>query len=136
MKLKDVIHYYIWQKCVINNDDNYKIVGYHKLTKDVWILQGGMSITKHIYLYDKGFKLSLRKIDSLTDDELEKAYILLYDNDESSENYKTHVVKGMILEKKYYPVLFHYLLSIGIDLFNLIDNGQALDINDIKTQKQ
>ncbi len=41
----------------------------------------------------------------------------------------------MFFHPAHLMTVFHYLLSIGIDLFNLIESGQAIDAS-ILNQKQ
>jgi hypothetical protein len=67
-------------------------------------------------------KLVLRRLSSMTEEEKIKLYGMGF----------THNSRGLQIEhpKKwptFKPVQFQYLLSIGIDLFGLIDSGLAID---------
>lgn len=83
------------------------------------------------------FKLILRPITSLTDDEKVKWYGVI-NNMPITENFvegdrrwALGVINGTIKQFDQTAHLcaksFHYLLSIGIDLFNLIETNQALN---------
>lgn len=127
MELKSVIHYYIGQQCkVISVSGNISAF----LAKPEEIV--GISYVTLACVYDSVMvvKPILRKIDSLTDEELAKSFDLVFPDDyhvsiyAKAQHFKHRITGNM---RQFEPITFHYLLSIGIDLFGLIDNNHAID---------
>lgn len=141
MNIKDYIHYYLGQPCVNSwyPEDHYE---YNK----GWIIRMVdpraerfcFIETEDEETWTDSVKPILRRPDSLTDDE---AYhlnkISPYFNSLASEKYirdRLHVIKKNMADFiGMTPVRVHYLLSLGIDLFGLLDAGLAVDAETLKT---
>lgn len=119
MELKDYLHYYIGHDCEVGSDSKTLIrpISGHVVAS---VQSGLKSVT---------VKPILRTMDMLTDEEKVKWYDLWpIGNPSTSTEGKINVVTEWQNEKHLHttPPEFHYLLSIGIDRFGLIDNGLAI----------
>lgn len=141
IKFKDVAHYYLG--CEIIEPDgtivtlvNVGIPG--SQSQKLTVLQGGMSVRKE---WKEGSTPLLRKLDSMTKDEFE----ILKPN-LSIDILNAHVKPVTFRDKPWHVVILEnrlqtgtlkwvdglVLLKAGYDLFNLIENNFALDINNVK----
>lgn len=113
MELKDVIHYYIGQRCFAEGYGT----GFGKIegaTLSIVQIRTNMIW----YVLPVEIKPILRRIEDLTEEEYKKwmVKVIKRTDEEDGLNFYSQT-----------PESFHYLLSIGIDLFGLIDSGQAID---------
>lgn len=145
MKLKDVIHYYLGCDCMVMGEEVAAKI------KSVWhdglvgVDYNGIGETEHVV--EDVFPI-LRPLSSITEEEAKQLVRIIsptvfgypstifiakkdrfgfewkdrHDRDES------HAGSGDIQYDELNSTQFHYLVSIGIDLFRLIDSEQAIDI--------
>lgn len=106
MKLKDVIHLYLGQKAILKDDDGLD----RKFVINAYNLNYYRDYLSDIYLL-------LRPLDSMTEEE--------------NNEFKT-INRGNWIDMHWYSEGYLWLLSKGFDLFNLIPNGEALNINEYK----
>ena len=118
-QLKDVIHFYLWQDLRIYDKATAKWSAWKKLTPKVldYVLQSEMTG----FLINFEMQLSLRRLDSMTEEELNERMRLAN---------KWSPFEGTIQCAAEQTA---YLLSRGFDLFSLIDSNQAIDKNKITT---
>lgn len=126
MNIKDYLKYYIGCKCFYATDEP---------CNETYVL----TPSRLAGATEFGAVPILRKASSLTDDEcMELHRISPYFDAKASEEYvknRLYVIRENITNKiSMRPERFHYLLSIGIDLFGLIDAGLAIDAATIKTE--
>lgn len=138
MELKDVIHYYIGCDCRIDGDnDTWHITGvdYAKFMIKVY------SFTHDLYNFFDLSKVTpiLRTIDSLTEDEKQtwrklQNEVINHTLEVISRDNRDADLKdeGIVLWDDSYKTeakIIHWMCSIGIDLFGLIESGIAININ-------
>lgn len=70
-------------------------------------------------------KLCLRKLSSMSEEVIKECRLLMYGEVDMAKQ---------IYRYSETPDSFHYLLSKGFDLWNLIDEGLAIDLNSLNTQ--
>lgn len=144
MKLQDYAQYYIGCRCL----DTWFPEG-HEHYNNNWILTGYVQDMEKSYCLENKLnntwtdliKLILRKINDITEDEFVHA-IKLFDPEESVDeiikNYRPFTIlgmEGMVIERGQFQdamQVVHYLISIGIDMFGLIDAGLAIDSKILK----
>lgn len=115
--IRDYLKYYIGQEAKM---PGYTVIISHSLLADEHAM-------KHWAI-----RPILRKLESMTEEEcLELQRLSPFFIEGTDEKYiknRLHVIKeGMIAFRNLLPERFHYLLSRGFDLWNLIDAGLAID---------
>ena len=128
MNIKDYIHYYLEQKAIFDNN-------VWTISRVGTVIRLTRGTTRRVEVHPEEIKLLLRRIESLTNDE-----VYHYFNSISSEKYirdQLHVIKRNMIDLiGMTPARFHYLLSLGIDLFGLIDAGLAVDAATLNNKNQ
>jgi len=146
MKLTDVAQYYIGQKIKIG--DIEQLYDFTGLKNKHTIYTGCNELGIPLYWKVSSCKPILRTLDSLTDEECKQICKLA--GFEKSERLNVCFENGFYRQtidlydfkiidhsyardfESYYPLenayqIFHYLLQFGIDLFGLIESGQAIN---------
>jgi hypothetical protein len=136
MKLKDVIHYYIWQQVQHPDGHSAKLIGVD--VEELHLIHEGSGSYGTSKLATMDVRPILRRLSQLTDNE-KIAWIDLVWRNQTGQSliWKIDVVNNWLGNtyeegEAFSPTSFHYLLSIGIDLFGLIDSGQAIGANSTK----
>lgn len=146
METKDVLHYYIGQKCL--RPDGKTILDIYGLEGSLVVHREGDGLT---YSGAAGCKSILKRLQDMTIEELTELFFLGWEsmrelginptfemNPKPSNKHGTgkgyvgfkdgkHYVTGTLSLTNFNPPQFHYLLSQGYDLFSLIDNGNSID---------
>lgn len=126
MKLIDIVPYYLGCKCVNNwFPEN------HELYNNNWQLASIDINSPKPYRLDTGedytwtdsIKLILRKIEDMNNEEKNEYHSLV---GETTDGVHVVVIRHDV------PASFHWLLKNGFDLFDLIENGLAIDSKTLK----
>ena len=159
MKYIDVAHLYVGVKGLAQNEC---YTGELETVKGV---HGDIIITNHDEITIRDFKPILRRLNSITDDEFKEVVFLFYGIDNRDivnakvskvERYSevkqankfgtsipyrcldekgTPIMRSTLSSNQLTPEQFYYLLSIGVDLFRLIESDEAIDFaNGLKTE--
>lgn len=119
IQLKEVIHYYIGQRFLFDNQE-WKIVAINRKTVKGWRYSatGG---DRYQEIWHHECKPILRRLEDMTEEE-------------KQESQKYNVVETINDVKVEWdtPLTFHYLLQQGFDLFGLIDSNQAIGSKTLK----
>lgn len=147
MKLQDYIHYYIGCRCI-----NTWFQEGHKEYNKGWVLSGYCQLyanggkpflleSENEVTWTDSINLILRRLEDITEDEFVNA-IKIYDPEEDFEYARSHYpsfkergMAGMSVQEGQFSDtmhVVHYLISIGVDMFGLIDAGLAIDSKTLK----
>lgn len=149
--IAEFLHYYIGQKCLINNE-----VLENKIDTITHINSNGDIAGNEYEWLAKDGQPILRKLEDMTEEEMRglyrvkgiwayipEAHIKTIGFDKSNKNCITYSYDGpeggtgwrcgseSMYLNQLWPIQFHYLISKGFDLFNLIDAGLAIDAKTI-----
>lgn len=130
--ISEYIHYYIGQQCQTIAPDGIP----HSILETInyyWLGRSKRDGTRLIPI--------LRKLEDMTEEEcwdieaINPSWV-----PGTSKEYiqnRLYLTKKRIVDKRgIQPEVFHYLLSKGFDLFNLIESGAAIDAKTIQPQQQ
>lgn len=152
MKLKDYLHYYLYGKIYEVGVSTCTLMGIGDCYYTIKTKQGTL-----LTLSDQAnIKLVLRRLEDMTADEAIELTRLVVHKDEfiNVSTYRHNFTNDLMVqwglltpaqraddveyffnatgERSWSAEQFHYLLRQGFDLFNLIDNGLALDSKTLK----
>lgn len=120
MDAKDIIKLYLGQYA-IHGDKRINVCGLNVNSDKI------QNIIGEEYIPISEIKLLLRPLSSMTEEEMEEFGVLIQHRELCRMDSGWKLFKGT-------PENFRWLLSKGFDLFNLIQEGHAIDISTLKKQ--
>jgi len=126
-EIKDYIHYYLGQPCLIGDS---KGVDYIRMVNETGlsVCTGTNKNGIPVWYKSNTCKPLLRPLSSMTEDEKDTI------NNEWGNPMGEHLTDALVEKNEHYVKLlfesfelFHYLLKQGFDLFGLLESGLAID---------